>query len=296
MRLVITQETEFVFPEGKPFRAAALSLKLQPGDFDGQRILEWAIESEEAAKLADPFVNGYGDKIHTLTLAGPAEKLALRARGSVETRDLAGVLKGWRERARPAVFLRETKLTKPDEAIRALADSVAEPSASGLDVAHQIKAALRERLIHEEGETHDRRRTAAEALGDGKGDLRDFSHLMVSTARVRGLPARCVLGYRLSEEEVSEPHIWAEIHVDGIGWIGFDAANDLSPTDSYVRLCSGLDAGDADPLRFFFRGGEGAPGITTRISVRKVEGADAPKPPLGQSQFQGIGGQSQRQG
>lgn len=294
MRLQILHEVEFSF--GKPIRSAALSLKLRPGDFDGQRVIEWTLESDEAAKIVEPFVNGFGDKIQTLTLAGPAESLKLRARGLVETRDLAGVVKGWRERARPAVFLRETPLTEADAAIRALAESVAEPSASGLDVAHLLKGALRERVIHEEGEAKDPGRTAAEALGDGKGDRRDFAHLMIAAARVRGLPARCALGWRLSEAEAAEPHVWAELHVEGIGWIGFDAADDLSPTDAYVRLCSGLDAEDADPIRFFFKGVEGEPGIKTRIRVSAAE-EEPPRPASGgQSQFQGIGGQSQKQG
>ncbi|MDD2869370.1 transglutaminase family protein [Neomegalonema sp.] len=296
MRLTITHDVEL--RTAQPIRSAVFSLRLQPGDFDGQRIVEWTIDGGEEAKLAEPFANGSGDRIRSLTLAGPVEAVKIQARGIVETRDLAGVVKGWRERARPSVFLRETKATRPDAAIRALAEAAAEPASSALDVAHRLKAALRERLIHEEGLPEEPELTAAEALGAGRGTLRDFAHVLISAARARGLPARHVLGYRREEEEAETAalHSWAEVFVEGIGWIGFDAANDLSPTDAYVRLCSGLDAADADPFRYAYKGGEGAPVVTTRLQVRREEGSGPSAPLRGQGQFQGIGGQSQKQG
>ncbi len=297
MRLTITHDVEL--RTAQPIRSAVFSLRLQPGDFDGQRIVDWTIDGGEEAKLAEPFSNGSGDRIRSLTLAGPVEAVKIQARGTVETRDLAGVVKGWRERARPAVFLRRTKATRADAAIEALAEAAAEPASSGLDVAHRLKAVLRERMIHEEGLPEEEKPpTAAEALGAGRGSLRDFAHILISAARTRGLPARYVLGYRHAEEEAETEalHAWAEIFIEGIGWIGFDAANDLSPTDAYVRLCSGLDAADADPFRFAYKGGEGAAVVAARLLVRRAEGAETPSPTRGQGQFQGIGGQSQSQG
>ncbi len=40
-------------------------------------------------------------------------------------------------------------------------------------------------------------------------------------------------------------HAWAEAHVDGYGWIGFDCANGLCPIDTHVRIAVGLDYADA---------------------------------------------------
>lgn len=37
-------------------------------------------------------------------------------------------------------------------------------------------------------------------------------------------------------------HAWMEGWVAELGWVGFDAANNLCPTDRYVRLAVGLDA------------------------------------------------------
>jgi transglutaminase-like putative cysteine protease len=44
--------------------------------------------------------------------------------------------------------------------------------------------------------------------------------------------------------------------VEGLGWVGFDVANRVCPTDRYVRLAAGLDAGYAAPIIGSRRGGE----------------------------------------
>ena len=93
---------------------------------------------------------------------------------------------------------------------------------------------------------------AAEALAQGRGVCQDHTHLFVSAARSLGIPARYVSGYLLADEAghaLRETHAWAEAWVDGLGWIGFDATNGLCVTELYVRLCSGLDAHDAAPVR-----------------------------------------------
>jgi len=49
-------------------------------------------------------------------------------------------------------------------------------------------------------------------------------------------------------DEQTASHAWAEAHVDGLGWVGFDAANNVCPNDRYVRLATGLDYRDAAPI------------------------------------------------
>jgi len=76
--------------------------------------------------------------------------------------------------------------------------------------------------------------------------------VLTSAARALGWPARYVTGYLLpGPDGVSDgaTHAWTEIWLDGLGWVGFDASTGLCPTDAYVRLCAGLDAADAAPLR-----------------------------------------------
>jgi transglutaminase-like putative cysteine protease len=43
-------------------------------------------------------------------------------------------------------------------------------------------------------------------------------------------------------------HAWAEAHVAGLGWVGFDVSNAISPDDRYVRVATGRDYRDAAPV------------------------------------------------
>ena len=43
-------------------------------------------------------------------------------------------------------------------------------------------------------------------------------------------------------------HAWAEAHVDGLGWVGFDVSNSISPDPRYVRVATGLDYLQAAPV------------------------------------------------
>jgi transglutaminase-like putative cysteine protease len=48
--------------------------------------------------------------------------------------------------------------------------------------------------------------------------------------------------------EQDATHAWAEAHVDGLGWVGFDVANGISPDARYVRVATGRDYGEAAPI------------------------------------------------
>jgi transglutaminase-like putative cysteine protease len=43
-------------------------------------------------------------------------------------------------------------------------------------------------------------------------------------------------------------HAWAEAFVEGLGWVGFDVSNGISPDARYVRVATGLDYSDAAPV------------------------------------------------
>jgi transglutaminase-like putative cysteine protease len=43
-------------------------------------------------------------------------------------------------------------------------------------------------------------------------------------------------------------HAWAEALVEGLGWVGFDISNGISPDPHYVRVATGRDYRDAAPI------------------------------------------------
>jgi transglutaminase-like putative cysteine protease len=96
--------------------------------------------------------------------------------------------------------------------------------------------------------------------------------VFISAARVLGVPARYVNGYFLSGTLAPSEahHAWAEAWVDALGWVGFDPANGMCPTERYVRLACGLDAGTAAPIRGAQRGGE-SEALDVRVEVEQQD-------------------------
>lgn len=232
--------------------AARLSLRLRlfPASVASQTPQNWSVTVNGAAPSAS-IVNSYGDSEAIWLSDGPVEEVEIVASGKVQTTDMTGLLKDWRMAAAPGVFLRETPLTVAEETIKALAESVADET--GLAQAHALSAEVRERIEYKPGAT-DAETTAAEALTIGAGVCQDHAHVLIAASRAMGRPARYVVGYLLpdaDEDDVeipAETHAWAELWIDGLGWVGFDATNRICPTDRYVRLCAGMDANDASPI------------------------------------------------
>jgi transglutaminase-like putative cysteine protease len=244
MRLLIRHVTSYVYEP--PADRCALRLKLYPIPFDAQRVLTWKV-SVNGAAIPPLLVTGTGDRESIWSSNAPVAAVEIVAEGEVETQDAAGVMRGLRETARPAVFLRTTPLTAPDARIEALAASTSGKPA--IERLHALREAVRDAVDYQPGST-DARTPAAGALKRGSGVCQDHAHIFISAARSIGVPARYVVGYLLAQgAAMTQTHAWAEAYAPEVGWIGFDPANRICPTDCYVRLACGLDSVDAAPIR-----------------------------------------------
>ena len=241
-----------------PARYAIQTLRLTPPSLEGQKVRSWTIEAPGMEKAVS-FRDGFGNLVHVTTISGLHDGMAIVARGVVETEDRCGIVRGLAEAAPRRVFLRDTPMTEADSAIRDLAKKVSggKPPTDPLDCLHSLMREVRDAIEYEIGSTKAHT-TAAEALAEGKGVCQDHAHVFISAARLLGMPARYVNGYFISgRAEASEAHhAWAEAWVEGLGWVGFDPANGMCPTDRYVRLACGFDARMAAPIRGTQRGGE----------------------------------------
>jgi transglutaminase-like putative cysteine protease len=263
MRLSVDHVT--VYSYDQPVRAVVQSHRLTPSCFDGQRTETWSVTVSDG-RAGGRFRDGSGDWIEAWTVAGPVSQITVHVQGVVETTDLAGVLRGHRESVPPLAFLRETAATRPDAALSALALAVT--GDTPLALAHGLSAAVSEAIAYEPGTTHAHT-TAAEALTLGKGVCQDHAHALIACAHVRGVPARYASGYLMGGAEGpahEAAHAWAEIWIEGLGWVGFDPANRCCPDDRYIRLGSGFDARDAAPIRGTARGAIGE-SLAVQVSV-----------------------------
>ncbi|MEW5964015.1 MAG: transglutaminase family protein [Pseudomonadota bacterium] len=249
MLISVLHRTRYAYE--KPARYSVETLRLTPSEHEGQRIVEWAIEAPSFDK-AIRFRDGFGNTVHQIAVSGSHEEIVVEVRGIVDCRDTAGIVKGLVEVAPPRVFLRFTPQTTPSGEIVDLARAV--HGRDTLERLHGLMSAIRDRIDYQAGETHSHT-SAAEALNDGKGVCQDHAHVMITAARALSIPARYITGYLIGEAEAG--HAWVEAWVEGLGWVSFDPANRICPTDHYVRLAAGLDATTAAPIRGAHRGGDG---------------------------------------
>jgi transglutaminase-like putative cysteine protease len=135
---------------------------------------------------------------------------------------------------------------------------------------HALMKAINSEITFVVGET-DATTTAAQAFSNKRGVCQDLAHIFITCARTLGVPARYAGGYFLRTDTVAQDagHAWAEAHIDGLGWIGFDPANGICITERHVRVAIGADYLDAAPIRGMRIGGAGE---TLAVSVDVSQG------------------------
>jgi transglutaminase-like putative cysteine protease len=246
------------------------SHRLTPSVFEGQTVVMWDVSVTDGNRGAQ-FRDGAGDWIEAWVVKGPVAQIEVRVEGLVQTHDLAGVLRGHREMVPPEAYLRESPATLLDVALAKLA-KVADDARDRLSAAHALMQAVADAVAYKPGTTHAKT-TAAEALAQGEGVCQDHAHVLAAVARAAGIPARYVSGYLFADAEGQAheaAHAWAELHLPGLGWVGFDAANRCCPDDRYIRLGSGMDAQDAAPIRGSARS-TGTESLTVQVAVQSVQ-------------------------
>jgi transglutaminase-like putative cysteine protease len=247
MRLSIDHRTVYRF--AVPQARLVQMLRLTPENSHDQTVASWRIDVDCDARLRTGR-DGFGNVATMLYAEGPVDSIAITVHGEVLTSHSDGLLHGVHEPLPPALFLRATDATPHDAAIAAFAAEAAVGAQSRVGALHRLNAALHARFAVDDGRPEPGR-SAAMAFGEAKATPRDLAQMFAVAARSIGSPARYVSGYRHTDrngEHRPTPHGWAEAHVDGLGWVGFDPCSGLSPEDQYVRVAIGLDAASAAPI------------------------------------------------
>ncbi len=257
MRIRVDHQTTYRYQP--PAKSALQVLRLIPRSHEGQNVVRWRVSAEADVEVQlRRGEDALGNITQTAAIQGPVSELLLSVEGEVETWETHGVVRGAAERFPPEAFLRETSLTTASAELGAFA---LEAGAGGEDEVverlHRLMLAIGDRMAFETDTTQSTT-TAAEAFAQKRGVCQDFSHVFIASARRLGVPARYVSGHLAREGEViaqGAAHAWAEAYVAGLGWVGFDAANGVCPTPSYVRMAIGLDYLGAAPVRGSRTGG-----------------------------------------
>lgn len=245
MHLKINHVTQYDYDQ--PVAYALQKIRLRPKASTMQDVVTWELEVE-GGKVEASYTDHFGNHVDLVSATQGATSVSVTARGRVETRDTAGILGPVYGVAPLWSFQQPTPLTEPGTRIRALSKLVGE-SDTVLNGLHALSAAVLKAVPYEVGKTGSAT-TAEEAATIGYGVCQDHADIFISAARVAGLPARYVSGYLLINEQIDQDasHAWAEVHIDGLGWVGFDVSNGVAPDEKYVRIAIGRDAHDAAPM------------------------------------------------
>jgi transglutaminase-like putative cysteine protease len=147
------------------------------------------------------------------------------------------------------LFLAETLLTKMPEAA-----GCTFPEYSGETQVFDYLLGLKSylfRLLEYSPESTDVNTPIEEVLRIRKGVCQDYAHVFLSVCRQNKIPARYVSGYLNQGADFvgsSQLHAWVEALIPEVGWVGFDATNDLVADHHYIKIAHGTDYRDCSPI------------------------------------------------
>ena len=266
MRLSIAHTTRYVYDAPVPY--GMQQVRLTPKTRPAQKVVDWSIDID-GGEPALQFEDQHRNTVLLVVMEEGREEITIRCRGEVETTSNAGVMGEHRGYAPLWYFKRETDLTEPGAGVQALVQNVAGLKGDAIAQLHELSQEVSRRVAYEPGQTHVRT-TAELALQQAKGVCQDHVHVFLSGARLLGHPARYVSGYLMMDDRVDQDatHAWAEVHVEGLGWVGFDVSNAISPDERYVCAATGLDYLEAAPVSGM-RLGEGNESLYVDLQVQQ---------------------------
>lgn len=251
MQLHIRHETRYVYESTVSYSIQAL--KLTPRAEPGQRVLGWRVSAPgERIEQIDP----YGNLTHIVTVAHPHRELCIVVEGTAEIGEGAGGVLDEPAGLSPLAFLSPTGLTRPDPALRELAEHHLGRHPPSRQTLLDLVWGIGRRIAYQPGTT-DVTHGAAEVLDLGSGVCQDQAHVLIACCRAVGIPARYVSGYFYAGDAAGvASHAWADVWLGrDAGWYSLDVTHAEEAGARHCRLAVGRDYLDAAPVRGVRRGG-----------------------------------------
>lgn len=245
MKLKITHTTQYAYDA--PVLYGLQQLRMTPQSSVHQTVHDWAVTIEGGVQELS-FDDQYQNKTMLVQAEPGVTKLDLTVSGEVETHTASGIYGKIYGAAPLWHFKQTTPRTEPGKGITKLSKLIT-GKRDTLAELHALSAAVLDATPYNLTLT-SAGTTAEDALKLGGGVCQDHAQIFIAAARCAGISARYVSGYLMMNDRVDQDasHGWAEAHVDGLGWVGFDVSNGYSPDERYVRIATGRDSRDAAPV------------------------------------------------
>ena len=251
-----------------PVQQCVMLLCLEPRQDRGQRILDFAIETQPPANL-NRETDCFGNTRHLLDLHQRHQTLEITTHSTVAVayapplpaRLHTGAWEKIRSRRESCAdwdFTHPSALVRPSPALAAfVARHRIEPRDDPLESLMQLSHTLHDCLQYIPGST-TAESPVEHILATDQGVCQDYAHLMMAIARSWGIPTRYVSGYLHPDEQTlsNATHAWVECRLPELGWVGFDPTNQsFAGEGGKVHIAVGRDYHDVSPTRGVLQGG-----------------------------------------
>ena len=244
MRLKIHHKTHYSFDSQVPY--GLQQLRVTPLSNTQQNVLSWSVEVS-GGKREVSYDDHHRNRVELISFDKDTTDISIVSEGEVDVVETNGIFGAHKGPAPLWLYLNETERTKCGPGCREFVKQA--KGETQLEQLHALSAAIRDRVAYVIGAS-GAHTTAEDAIADGRGVCQDHAHIFAACARQMGMPTRYVSGYLMLDDRIEQDatHAWAETHVDGVGWVGFDVSNGYSPDTRYVRVATGLDYREAAPV------------------------------------------------
>ncbi|KCV80993.1 transglutaminase family protein [Actibacterium atlanticum] len=267
MLLKIRHHTTYSYE--RPVTYGLQQLRLTPKNRPSQQVLQWQVQINGGKKELE-FDDEHMNEVTLISFEGEGHEISITCEGLVETHETHGVTGRHAGFAPLWMYEQSTDLTRAGNETRKLTKGLMTDFDDPIPRMHELSKRVLSAVKYDTGHTNART-SAEDALQAGHGVCQDHAHIFIAAARSMGLPARYVSGYLMLDDRVDQDasHGWAEVHLDTIGWVGFDVSNGISPDQRYVRVATGLDYAQAAPISGLRMGDHGQETLDVEIAVQQ---------------------------
>jgi len=241
---------QFRYDYDGPIQDLRQRLVIVPPERHGdQRLVTHRLEVSAPAARKTRETDRFGNQAISLRVDDVAETIAFTAWIVVERTQDGTYPEVTPGQHRSAEFREPSRLTEPDDALRAAAVSLTADAAGPEALARRINAFTHGHMRYAHGVTGVGT-TAAEAFALGEGVCQDSAHIMLALCRLCGVPARYVSGHMLGE---GGTHAWVEALLPDPARPGrfharpFDPTHGTEPGLRYLTIATGRDYSDVAP-------------------------------------------------
>jgi transglutaminase-like putative cysteine protease len=256
MRLRIEHNTRFDYSE--IISEAYTELRLKPLDDDHQRALSFSLQFDPRDQLHFSYADRYGNDVQFIDIVQPHQSLIVTS--------LSEVLTTTEHLDRSNISLSPldefdyhapSQYAVSSDALTAFGNQF--HGADAREAALALMSGVHSALKYTKGATQVST-TADDALKLGQGVCQDYSHIMISACRARGIAARYVSGYLFTRGmegnnfDDAATHAWVDVLIPDQGWLSLDPTHNMPQGERHVRLAIGRDYADVPPTRGIYKG------------------------------------------